>query len=120
MIPEGVTILSDKIQLPEINVPAAFIVIFFIIALLFFLGLIIQTIHEEKKAHIGYYISAVFMIIGIIGGSICVYQLLSTTEHEYKLMLTDEVPANWLTDNFKIRDKDGLIYTVLPLEDKWT
>ena len=120
MMPEGVTILSDKIQLPEVNAPASFIVIIFILALLVFLGLTIQVIHEDKKAHIGYYIAAVLMIMGVIGGSFGVYKLLSTREHEYKIMLTDEVPANWLTDNFKIRDKDGLIYTVLPLEDKWT
>lgn len=120
MMPEGVTILSDKIQLPGVSTPASFIIIIFILALLLFLVLIIQTIHEEKKAHIGYYIAVVVMIISIIGGSFGVYKLLSTTEHEYKIMLTDEVPANWLTDNFKIRDKDGLIYTVLPLEDKWT
>lgn len=120
MIPEGVTILSDKIQLPEGNAPAIFYVGIIILALVVFLILTIKNIREDEKTHIGYYIAAVVMIIAIIGGSFGVYKLLSATEHEYKLMLTDEVPANWLTDNFKIRNKDGLIYTVLPREDKWT
>lgn len=120
MMPEGVTILSDKIQLPAGNAPAIFYVGVVVLALVVFLILTIKSIREDEKAHISYYIALVSIIMGIIGGSFGVYKLLSATEHEYKLILTDEVPANWLTDNFEIRNKDGLIYTVLPREDKWT
>ena len=52
-------------------------------------------------------------LAGIIVGIVA---LLQSREHVYKLLLNDDFPATKLFEMFKVREVDGLIYTVLPLE----
>ena len=118
-MPEGVTILTDKIHMPESNGAAIFFLGIILIAVVIFIAYnLTECISGNSSA--GLILVTILLFIVFIGDIIGIYSLVVAREHEYKLALSDDVPANWLTENFEIRKVDGLIYTVLPKEDKWT
>jgi len=120
-MPTGVIILTDKIKMPESCPPLI------VLAALAFIGAAIgmcctisdmYNYRNRKNGGRIVCIIACFMIcVGLVFG---IYCLANQTEHEYKVTLSDEVPVNWLYENFTVRKVDGLIYTILPKEDKWT
>ena len=114
-MPEGITILSEKIQTPEYVGPLVF---FLAVLGLTLLGasifLIKDAIHD--KAGIGAVITSIVFILIVAGIVVGIVALLQSQEHVYKLLLSDDFPASKLFEMFKIREVDGLIYTVVSLE----
>ena len=114
-MPEGITILSEKIQMPENNAPLIFFLTVLGSALL---GVSIFLIKDAIKgeAGIGAVIASIVCILIVAGIIVGIVALLQSREHVYKLLLSDDFPATKLFEMFKVREVDGLIYTVLPLE----
>lgn len=114
-MPEGITILSEKFQLPENNAPLVFFLAILGLALL---GVSIFLIKDaiNGEAGIGAVIASIVCILIAAGIIVGIVALLQSREHVYKLLLSDDFPASKLFEMFKVREVDGLIYTVLPLE----
>lgn len=114
-MPEGITILSEKFQLPESNAPLVLLLIALGIALLSAsIFLIKDAINGE--AGISAVIVSIILILIVAGIIVGIVALLQSREHIYKLLLNDDFPATKLFEMFKVRAVDGLIYTVVPLE----
>ena len=114
-MPEGITILSEKIQAPANVGPLVFFLTALGLTLLVASIFLIKDAITDEAGISAVIVSIIFILIvaGIIMGIIA---LLQSREHVYKLLLSDDFPATKLFEMFKVRDVDGLIYTVLPLE----
>lgn len=120
-MPTGVTILTDKIQMSDTCPPLIlFAAIAFIAAFVGMCGLI-SDVYRYRNRHNRVRIVSIIALFMVCAGLVFgIYCLANTTEHEYKVTISDEISANWLYENFKVRKVDGLIYTIIPKEDKWT
>ena len=111
-MPEGITVLTESIDMP-----AQFAILIFIsIIMMIGAGIIFGCSISEMKddgVTVGNFIWCTITLIVIAGLIIGIIAMATTQEHTYKIMLSDTYPANKLYEQFKVRNVDGLIYTVL-------
>ena len=110
-MPEGIIVLTDKIQSPPACIGLAFITIMICAAFICFAGLLLQEYREEH--HIGQLLTSIILFILAVACIFAAVLLFQQEEHIYKVMLSDNFPANELYKQFEVRDVDGLIYTIL-------
>ena len=120
-MPTGVTILTDKMQMPDKCPPLILLAALAFIAVVVVMCCLLSDIAKYKnRKNAGRIIGVISLFIISIGIVFGIYTLAGMREHEYKVTISDEISANWLYENFKVRKVDGLIYTIIPKEDKWT
>lgn len=111
-MPEGITVLTESI-----NMPAQFVILIFIsIITMIGAGILFGCSILEMKDNgvtVGNFIWCTVTFIVIVGLIIGIIAMATTQEHTYKIMLSDTYPANKLYEQFKVKDIDGLIYTVI-------
>lgn len=113
-MPEGITVLTDKIQLPPGNAGLAFITIIAFTVFIFIAGLLLHDYREDH--HTGQLLTSIILFIFAVACVFAAITLLQQEEHIYKVILSDDFPANELYKQFEVREVDGLLYTILPLK----
>lgn len=113
-MPEGITVLTDKIQTPPGCAGLAFVTIIAGAAFICFAGLLLQE--YRKDHHVGQLLGSIIFFILVAACAFAAVTLLQQEEHIYKVILSDNFTANELYKQFEVRDVDGLLYTILPLK----
>ena len=113
-MPEGITVLTDKIQLPPGNVGLVFVTIMAFAVCICIAGLLLHNYRENHCT--GQLLTSIILFICAAAYVFATVALLQQEEHVYKVILSDDFPANELYKQFKVRDVDGLLYTILPLK----
>lgn len=111
-MPEGITVLTENICMPDQFVFLIFLSIITMIGAGILFGCSILEM-KDNGVTVGNFILCIVIFIVIIGLIIGIIAMATTQEHTYKIMLNDTYPANKLYEQFKVKDIDGLIYTVI-------
>ena len=111
-MPEGITVLTESIGIPDRFAILIFISIIMMIGAGIIFGCSISEMKDDGVT-VGNFIWCTVTLIAIVGLIIGIIAMATTQEHTYKIMLSDTYPANKLYEQFTVRNVDGLIYTVL-------
>lgn len=113
MLP-GVTVLNEYTRIASNGGASIFIGIILIIGAGAFLGLAVQDSIESKKVCLGNGIVILLCIAILIGAILLIVSGVNWKETIYEVTISDDVPPVKLLEQYEIRDKEGLIYKIVP------
>ena len=113
MLP-GVTVLNEYTKITSSGGGSIFGGIILIILAGSFFGLAIQDSIESKKVCLGNFITILICIAVLIGAIMLINSGVNWKETIYEVTISDEAPPVQLLEQYEIRDKEGLIYKIVP------
>ena len=113
MLP-GVTVLNEYTKITSNGSASIFIGIILIMFAVTFLCFAIQDSVESKKVCLGNFIAILICISVLIGAIMLISSGINWKETIYEVTISDEAPPVQLLEQYEIRDKEGLIYKIVP------
>ena len=113
MLP-GITVLNEYTHITSGGRASIFVGIILIIFGGAFLGFAIQDSIEHKKVCLGNFIVIFICIAVLIGAVMLIISGINWKETVYEVIISNEVSPVQLLEQYEIRDKEGLIYTIVP------
>ena len=113
MLP-GITVLNEYTCIASNGGASIFAGIILMIIAGAFLGLAIQDSIESKKVCLGNFI-IIFICIVVLAGSLAlIIGGINWKETVYEVTISDDVSPVQLLEQYEIRNKEGLIYKIVP------
>jgi len=113
MLP-GITVLNEYTHIADKGEISIFFGIILIILAGAFLGFAIQDSIENKKVCLGNFITILICIIVLISAVMLIISGVNWKETIYEVTISDDVSPVQLLEQYEIRDKEGLIYKIVP------
>lgn len=113
MLP-GITVLNEYTHIASSGGASIFGGIMLIILAGSFLGFSIQECVTNKKVSIGYMIAILACVIVLACAIALIISGINWKETVYEVTISDDVSPVQLLENYEIRDKEGLIYKIVP------
>lgn len=113
MLP-GITVLNEYTHIASNGGASIFAGIILIIFAVAFLGFAIQESIEHKKVSLGRFIVILVCVAVFVGAFALIISGLNWRETIYEVTISDDVSPVQLLEQYEIRDKEGLIYKIVP------
>lgn len=113
MLP-GITVLNEYTHVAGKGVASIFIGIILTIFAVAFLGFAIQDSIVHKKVSLGEFITILICIAVLVCAIMLIISGINWKEIIYEVTISDNVSPVQLLENYEIRDKEGLIYKIVP------
>lgn len=113
MLP-GITILNEYTHVAGKGVASIFVGIILTIFAVAFLSFAIQDSIVHKKVSLGKLITILICIAVLAGAVALIISGINWEETIYEVTISDDVSPVQLLEQYEIRDKEGLIYKIVP------
>lgn len=113
MLP-GITVLNEYTHVSNHGSASIFVGIILIIFAGAFLGFAIQDSIGHKKISLGKFITIIICTAILIGAIALIISGVNWKETIYEVTISDDVSPVQLLEQYEIRDKEGLIYKIVP------
>ena len=113
-MPDGITVLNEYTHVASNGGASIFAGIILIVFAVAFLGFAIQESIENKKVSLGRFIVILVCIAVLVGAIMLIISGVNWKEIIYEVTISDDASPVQLLENYEIRDKEGLIYKIVP------
>lgn len=111
---DGITVLNEYTHVADKGAGSIFVGIILIIFAGAFLGFAIQDSIEHKKVSLGKFITILICTAVLVGAVTLIISGVNWKETIYEVTISDDVSPVQLLEQYEIRDKEGLIYKIVP------